>query len=1663
MNDFRSSTPLTHTKHCCEMIKTLKFFFIGFLVTLTMSLGFSQSPDIDYETCPVVDYINYFDTTSASYIPTPTEIQLGQARVLMKNPARCTFVDGIDMYIPTNRPGWAIALAHTHRIMTNFMGADVFNINYLHGACFQESTYKNGSYGETWPAVADHNVASALVLQCGFAVSHGDGYFHTDANGRIFVSDMYGTRFPTNGSSANLTATFEQNVHLAMFWINAFYRVNSYGRQLKMKSFFMEAADPLASTKITAGSYVSGQLLTDVEAIVETNRTTTINAPDLLQYITNGAANNYATSVSGYTEALSTPSDIVKPAFESTQHSWYDQQIEWQDVSDYIDQISVVYIEADAPTIKAHVKTVFDAINGGASVSFRYEFSPVIDAITGSFPYYEPEIHGTQQAIYQCNYDCSLAYPIISYDTPLEFCEGLSVELTSSVGDYTYQWYKDNDLIPGAESINYFATESGVYSVVVTNADGCSLETNRKVEVKVTECSTCSMTVEATPEDVTCSGYGDGSIAVTASGVSGPFTYQVNIENPQSSSTFGGLTEGNYFIEVVQVSDPTCKGFASAVIDAETVITNTIALDSTIIDCETVLLNAEVVDLPPSQCTYKFIRESSNEWGSWPYTSLTVSLKDGDNELYNTRALESVSTLAAQRPFEVEVSVPNGANLSIEVTNASSSGTSHGDIWTYKIVAPDGDVIASTISPGTYPSGKTVIQTPVTAICKFDRPTFTYDWTPQNVLAIANDTTATVTVATTTLVKITATNVDDPSCPLKDSVYISNTCNGNTCTPATQASISSTGNVNAVCDGNSLNLSLSTDQTGYDIQWTHNGTNLLGATSATYAANDAGTYTVIVSDPADPACSYESAAVESFNLTVNSDLTPSIAIEASETNICANAMVNLSINTQEHEGASPSYEWFINGDSEGTGMTLNTSNLTDGDVVTCELTSSESCATTSTVLSNEITFNVTDNLTPSISILSSAQEICTGDPVNFSIDAQSNEGNSPVYDWLVNGASNSNGTTLSLSNLQDGDEVSLQLTSSETCVTANGIESDPITINVLSNVTPSLTIATTGPTSICINESVDFEVTGGNGLGSNATYDWYVNGTIESLTPSATITINNFQNGDEVTAIANNLSSCATTTSITSDPVVISIISPVTPTITIEANNTSICNGATVDFSIDNLSGEGANPSYQWLLNNSPISGATESSYQSNNLTDNDEISLALTVEETCVTTSEVTSTAILMTVGTPSTPVVEITANNSAICPGETVDFSISNISGEGASPSYSWTVNGTPTETSNSFSSSSLGNNDVVRLALTSSLSCVTSAEALSNEITITTLDAQNLDLTLSSSSSIICTNETVTLEANSPLTSGASYQWFIDNALQTETSSSLSVALQNSSIIQVDLSATTSCGTITASDNITVEVEQIESPTFIDSDLAICSNEAPIDLSITGISNASITWTLDGSEISGAHSSIFSADASGTYGVTISGIACSDQNYEGTNVVITPTPEIALGPDLTVQKGESISIQNTVMNAQQVTWSPAIYLDDTGIDEPIITTPADATEGTTLYTITATNGNCIASEEFLLTIYEDFNVFSSFSPNGDGVNDEWLLPGIEQYPEATVKIFNRWGAMLYESVGYDTPWDGTFNGKPMSPGTYYYLIELNDAAASSDNLNGAITIVK
>jgi gliding motility-associated-like protein len=165
------------------------------------------------------------------------------------------------------------------------------------------------------------------------------------------------------------------------------------------------------------------------------------------------------------------------------------------------------------------------------------------------------------------------------------------------------------------------------------------------------------------------------------------------------------------------------------------------------------------------------------------------------------------------------------------------------------------------------------------------------------------------------------------------------------------------------------------------------------------------------------------------------------------------------------------------------------------------------------------------------------------------------------------------------------------------------------------------------------------------------------------------------------------------------------------------------------------------------------------------------------------------------------------------------------------------------------------------------------------------------------------------------------------------------------------------------------------------------------------------------------------------------------------------VNAPPAVKFNSDLTILFGSSAQL-NPVITADVISysWSPGRGLSNTTIANPLCF-PATATT----YTLTVTNANgCQAQATIKIDV--PINIPNAFTPNGDGINDTWNIPQLAYYPDCVIDIFNRFGGMVFQSKGYTTAWNGTYLGKVLPTGTYYYIVNNQNT-----KLTGSVTIIR
>ncbi|EHQ25070.1 gliding motility-associated C-terminal domain-containing protein [Mucilaginibacter paludis] len=106
-----------------------------------------------------------------------------------------------------------------------------------------------------------------------------------------------------------------------------------------------------------------------------------------------------------------------------------------------------------------------------------------------------------------------------------------------------------------------------------------------------------------------------------------------------------------------------------------------------------------------------------------------------------------------------------------------------------------------------------------------------------------------------------------------------------------------------------------------------------------------------------------------------------------------------------------------------------------------------------------------------------------------------------------------------------------------------------------------------------------------------------------------------------------------------------------------------------------------------------------------------------------------------------------------------------------------------------------------------------------------------------------------------------------------------------------------------------------------------------------------------------------------------------------------------------------------------------------------------------------VTDHNG-CTATQIITISSQcKDIHIPNTFTPNGDGQNDTWEISGLNADHTTNIKVYSRWGALVYSQNGYSKPWDGTSAGKKLPEGPYYYIISTHGA---KQVLSGSVTLI-
>ena len=265
---------------------------------------------------------------------------------------------------------------------------------------------------------------------------------------------------------------------------------------------------------------------------------------------------------------------------------------------------------------------------------------------------------------------------------------------------------------------------------------------------------------------------------------------------------------------------------------------------------------------------------------------------------------------------------------------------------------------------------------------------------------------------------------------------------------------------------------------------------------------------------------------------------------------------------------------------------------------------------------------------------------------------------------------------------------------------------------------------------------------------------------------------------------------------------------------------------------------------------------------------------------------------------------------------------------------------------------------------------------------------------------------------------------------------------------------------CSSDTASETIPViYLNPVASFNIIGDTLCV---KKPITLtsSLTGIANWQ--WTLGTTSSTSVPPFTHSFNNAGNQDITlvVKSLEGCGSAPVSQSININPIPVVNAGPDKYIKLGSSTTLDATISGpaGYDFLWTPSVFLND-----PTLLNPVSTPDVTTTYTIRATDilSGCYAEDAAIVTPVSEIYIPNAFTPNNDGKNDKWEIPGLALYPDAKVSVYDRWGQKIFEAKNYvGNPWNGFYKGV-IQAGVYVYMVQLNDDKKRS--FKGTVMVIQ
>lgn len=521
-----------------------------------------------------------------------------------------------------------------------------------------------------------------------------------------------------------------------------------------------------------------------------------------------------------------------------------------------------------------------------------------------------------------------------------------------------------------------------------------------------------------------------------------------------------------------------------------------------------------------------------------------------------------------------------------------------------------------------------------------------------------------------------------------------------------------------------------------------------------------------------------------------------------------------------------------------------------------------------------------------------------------------------------------------------------------------------------------------------------------------STFQWTLNDVpISNAVDSAFVVTKN--QGGTYKCVAQNLQVCPET--ILPDPVI--IVFKTKPNISVSIGNptgTPCVDGSvklTASTSEKNLL------TYQWFRENQALVGANTTTYDA---IETGIYTLKITDIDGCANVSG----SITVISNTP--PKVDLRTSNSGFCKGKTVTLTAT----PGRTFIYQWLKDGQPI--SGVVNTATVAQPGVYSVKVTAPNGCTTES------IPITIMQYEDPTVTIVTSGNQLCPGSSLKLTATGKKLKN--FQWILDGQIGLGDTNKVFTATKagNYAVAVIDSNGcrvTSQLMNLEIVSKITVKLDSIRN---------FCGTAfAPVALK--GIPAGGVFAGR------GVINATFDPKAAGagqhTITYTVTGdLACLNGEAKRTVIIGSPV-SLDLGADRELFKGSSITLGSDLGGDYTYNWTPPM-----GVNEPNSAQPVFSPERTTTYRVVAKGASgCLAEDSITIHVFSGVYIPDAFTPNNDGQNDTWELKGLEEYPEAEVTVFDRWGHVVFYNKGsYQKP----FDGNTLPAGVYVYVIRTKPA---------------